>query len=33
MPKIDITKTDRFEDGSAVDVDYLDYHQELLPWR
>ena len=25
--------TFRFEDGSAVDVDYLDYHQELLPWR
>ena len=25
--------TFRFEDGNAVDVDYLDYHQDLLPWQ
>ena len=25
--------TFRFEDGDAVDVDYLDDHQESLPWQ
>ena len=25
--------TFRFEDGNAVDVDYLDYHQESLRWQ
>ena len=25
--------TFRFEDGNAVDVDYLDYHQESLQWQ
>ena len=25
--------TFRFEDGDALDVDYLDDHQESLPWQ
>ena len=25
--------TFRFEDGNAMDVDYLDYHQESLRWQ
>ena len=24
--------TFRFDDGHAVDVDYVDYHQEMLKW-
>ena len=24
--------TFRFDDGHAVDVDYVDYHQEMLIW-